>query len=358
MQTHYSMRKKTLLSIFSITFITIAILLTLLLSTKMPNDQNNGFTRKWLTTELKVLQKTSVSSELSTINGVSNSNIYLTGSNPRAILMLNKNFQKKDTFHLEFKAPENLLAPNTLTVDSPWLYLHINNLKTIIFGQFPDQKITLTQLNTEIFIRSVQISPSSLIIRVFDPNVQKQVFQKIDNTTGNVVKESLLIQDQSDAGFSTDGLLKYDIASNKIMYVEFFKNRLFCLDTNLNLIYKGHTIDTTFTNSVQVASKETGKGTASILPASARNIVNKNCFVNNRLLFVISALKADNERTNVFNQNTSIDVYQVEDGNYVGSFLVPHINNLTAKSITASNNTLFALYPGLLATFDLPIINQ
>lgn len=350
------MKSSIIYRLLLIILASVGILFFLFKTTKMPNEQKNGFNRTWLTDSLQSLQRKPVDKDLYFINGYTGTNLYLSGINPKAIIALNRNFKLQDTLYLDFKAPEELLAPNTLFVDSPWLYLHINNLKSVISGQFPNKKVTATKLQTEVFIRSAQISPNTLVVRIFNPEKQKQVFQKIDNLTGKVIKEELIIHDQNDAGFSTDGLLKYSATSGRLLYIEYFKNRFFCLDTNLNVIYQGRTIDTTFNNSVEIATKETGEKSGHILPVSARKIVNKNFFMSSKFIYVLSGLKADNESIASFSHNSLLDVYSIESGKYQGSFYVPYLSNSAPRSIIATHDTLTVLYPGHLSTFRIPEI--
>lgn len=90
----------------------------------------------------------------------------------------------------------------------------------------------------------------------------------------------------------------------------------------MQLRYKQHTIDTALNTAIQVTGRSTGE--MQWLYASAPRIkVNKRAFANDRLLFIESDLRADNEVEDAFRQHPVIDTYHLEGGSYAGSFYLP-----------------------------------
>jgi hypothetical protein len=330
------------------------ILTALVLSANMPNKHKNGFTRKFLKPLIKVAE-TPLDVPLSEISGISNSSVFLAGLNPRAVLILNKQLKFSKTFYISLNVPDKKIVPSKLIIDSPYLYLHLNNLKSVLYGEFPNKKLNLTQLNTEIFTKSIQISKSSLIIRALDSSLAKQVFQKMNLHTGFIEKTSQLIENQKDPGISSDGMLTFTLDSSKIFFIQYLNNEFLCLDTNLNIIYKGKTIDTTSNTAIKSEIILEKDGNGKISASTPRITVNMRCCTSNNYLFILSGLKADNETDLDFNQNSVIDIYKSNNGSYVGSFYVPKVKNSSIKSLKTTNDTLFLLSDESISSYKLPV---
>lgn len=349
------MKQKLVARIFLVGLSPFIILWILLNASKRPNDRDNGFTRKWISEEAPIIQEGTINSPVTTIWGKSSSSFYITGPNPRSILILNKDLVHKDTMYINFNAPDDKIVPFALFIDTPNLYLHLNNLKKLIFGGFPDQKLTSAEIKSEIFTKSIQISPKSLIIRAFKFSERKQVFQKIDCESGRVLKEAEIISDQGhDSGIQSDGMMAYEPYSNRFFYVEYLRNKFYCIDTNLNNIYTKNTIDTTQHNSTSTGFQVAKNGEGKLTSTAARIVVNKSSIIDSKYLYIISGLKADNERSKDFGQNTVIDKYRLSDGKYTGSFYIKKLDFKSFKSATISHDTLTVLYDHAIISYRLP----
>lgn len=347
--------KKVIFRLLLISTFDLLTLTGLYISTDMPNKHNNGFERKMLDTELKLLNEKDFVESLNKIWSLSGNQIYLTGETPKSILMVSKDLLKKDTIGINLTAPEDKLVPFAISVDTPNLCLHMNNLKTVIHGKFPDQTLSRTELKGSVFTKSVQVSIASLIIRVFDASAKKQVFRKISTVSDEVIKEADVVAgQQDDIGMGTDGVLHYDKATATVSYVEYFRNRFYLLDTNLNVKVSGKTIDTVSTIDVKKQLVDEGGGKSKISPGKARVKVNKESFINGEYLYVVSALRGDNESRSDFNRHSVIDRYSLADGKYSNSFYLDKYKEKPYKSVLASNDTLYVLYNGKMVLYQLP----
>ena len=82
-------------------------------------------------------------------------------------------------------------------------------------------------------------------------------------------------------------MMQFDQQSQKFIYTYYYRNQFIIADTNLKLIRRGSTIDTTTKAKLKVAHiKETGQRKIASLPPT----VNKLTAVSNNLLFVNSKL--------------------------------------------------------------------
>jgi hypothetical protein len=349
------MKNKVILRLLLITAIVFLTLTGLFVFTDMPNKNNNGFSRNLLGPKLSVLKETAIVEPLNKIWSLSGKYIYLSGETPKSILMLKNDLSSKDTIGINLTAPEDKLIPYSICVDTPFLYLHMNNLKSVIHGKYPDQKLNMTELKTQVFTKSVQVSPASLIVRTFDRFGKKQVFQKISAVSGEVIKEADIVPGQGeDLGMASDGAVHYEKSTGVISYVEYFRNRFYLIDTNLNVKVFGETIDTVSSIDVKKQMVDEGGGKGKIIPGKARVKVNKDSFMDGTYLYVVSALRADNESRSDFNRYSVIDRYRLADGKYSKSFYVDKVKEKPFKSAIVSGDTLFTLYSGKMVLYQLP----
>jgi hypothetical protein len=350
------MKKRIIITITLSLISVISVLMFLLLSTQMPNQKDNGFTRSWLKNNIPLLHENTSNLGIERIVGSTDSHLYFSGSDPRWVLMTDLNLQNKDTLFLSI-APTPMLLPNNMIVDSPFIHMYINNISYIISGRVDSSKVDTLHLHTPLFTRSARISNDLLIIRGLDSSESKQVFKQLNCTTGQIGKQVNIIEDRQDGGFSSDGFLQYDSLTKKLIYVQMYQNRFFCLDTNLQLIYTGKTIDTSNTNLVSIKEVKSGEDTK-LMPANARQTVNRDSFTDRGYLFVASGLRADNESLAEFNRNTVVDIYIINTGKYIGSFYIPNQGGKKPLSIKVTNNLLIALYQGghiRTYTLDIPL---
>jgi len=345
------MYRKVIIGVSSITAIVLAILFVLLNSATMPNERKNGFQRTLLGDTVHTLQQIGTKVPFDKICGLTSDHFFVTVPNPEWLFMVDQGLKKQRLFHLPLKVDEEIISHN-IFVDSPWVYILANNLSAMLYTKLESKKMDTIKFLTPAYTRSVRISPNYTIIRGFDTAMKEQIFKKIDNTTGKVVTEASIIRGLNDVGLGSDGMLKYDELTHRLLYIQYYQNTFYCLDTNLAIIYKGKTIDTVKTNSISVRNLEIG-GDDYLMPANARVEINSDSYVDNGNLYVISKLIADNEEMSTFRENAVVDMYRVADGKYVRSFYIPYIKGEKVKSILIKKNFLIAIYDTHIGTYRI-----
>lgn len=352
------MRNKIVYRIILILIIDISILGLLLASTSMPNSKKNGFSRNFIPKGLQIIKTASFDNSFTKISGISDNIIYLVGENPHAILMLNKKLEPKDTLMINLEIPPEKMVPFSVKIDSPWLYMHINNMKSVIYGTFPGQKLAMVELKSLIFTKSVQISPGSCIIKTINPSMKKQMLQKLNVETGELIKEVEIAASKNNSDWlSSDGILEYNKNRGYVLYVEYLKNKFYCLDSNLNLIYNAHTIDTVSTNEVKLTKEVSKDGKTKMVPSEARVTVNESLFTDDQHVYIISGLRSDNESFRDFMQKIVIDSYNILNGAYTGSFYISDGRNGSLKSAIIKNDTLTVLLDKKIITYHFQTKN-
>ena len=115
--------------------------------------------------------------------------------------------------------------------------------------------------------------------------------------------------------FAYDGVLNYDRTIKQVSYVNYYCNGITRFDEEFNKLNRYSTVDTMSSPKVSVAHLEN-----SVTNSAPPRVINKTSSLHDGMLFVQSALKADNEKSGIFENNTVIDMYGNE---YRGSFYLP-----------------------------------
>ena len=343
----------------SVLILPLIIILSLEQLANTPNKHKNGFTRSWVARQpLSPLHTASTKESLVQIAGTSSTQIYFSCQNPRQIVAVPFDLSRETTIAAPFPGSPYDLIGSSLHVDSPLIYLYLSNRSFVMTYNLSTKLLLGIKFKPPLFSKITPFKFQGFIIRGFDSVRQKQFIQKISAQTGSILQQVDLIPDQQDHGYSSDGIINFDSTQDAILYVQKYQNRFFCMDTSLNLIYTGHTIDTTFTNPVKTktffnVNNLTKKQEGSQQAATPINIINKMSCTALGHLFVLSILEADNEENNKFLRNNIIDVYRIKNGHYVGSFYVPNIAREQIIGFTITNNLLIALYKTHIATYQL-----
>jgi hypothetical protein len=319
------------------------------------NTQNNGFKRNWKDPELK-LNKTMLF-----LN-----NIYFAVRPERAIWL------KKRQQPLQlFLTDQTLNALKSVHLNTPPGFntarhnYYFNRLDTVLTAANEQSEITsvengetlLFKFPTLKFDDPLLTSPGSVIVRVFKREKDKHFLEltKLDLKKIAITK-SYRIPGLKDDLFSADGQLQYDELQKRLYYMYYHKGVYDCLDTNLNVIYKGKTIDTVRNASLKIISQKAytrdGKPEPKITLDQPGNLVNKYFSVYHKKIYLLSGLRADNQSITEFLNNSTIDVYATKNGTYLYSFMLPKFKDLLLRQFHIYDGQLFAIYDKYLVKYD------
>jgi hypothetical protein len=296
----------------------LACLVVLVAASGLPNDKKNGFNRQWL--QLTVRQQGSYQLPLTAerLFG-SGDNLYLSEPSHRQVYRLDSSLRIRDTVYLTVN--KQLRPPVSFFAGAGHLYVHEYNSGKLFSKSTDAVTFDSVQLSAGPLLKSLQLSDSVVVIRGFIQGGFQPVFLRI-NTHNGERRRSDLLSEKADAGFSSDGILCSNTKKDRLFYVPYFENGIYCLDTDMQLRYRQHTVDTIHHSGIQVQRQ--GTGAMQKLYASAPRVkVNKRAFANDQLLFVESDLRADNEAQETFRQHPVLDCYRIDDGSYAGSFHLP-----------------------------------
>lgn len=311
----------------------------------MPNDKKNGFDRQWL--KLTVRRQLSYQLPIAAerLFGAED-NLYLSEPSHRQVYRLDDNLHIVDTVHLnvnrQLKPPVNFFA------GEDHIYVHEYNSGTLFSKAEHAAKFDSVKLSDGPFVKSIQLSDSLVVIRGFMHGSPKPVFMRI-NTRSGEHRQSDVLSEKADAGFSSDGVLCSSTQKDRLFYVPYFENGIYCIDSNMRLRYKQHTIDTIFNSDIQVAHRSIGD-MQKLYASKPRIKVNKRAFANDKLLFIESDLQADNEKEDTFRRYPVLDTYHLDDGSYAGSFHLP-VDKRNVLSYYNNGEKLYVLLRDKVVSF-------
>lgn len=234
---------------------------------------------------------------------------------------------------------------STYQIDSTNFYLLDGIKRVVASGKMSDLELTRMQ-KTPPFTAGLPLSPSSFILRV----VTKGRNNTLIKQTNETINHSYTLEKQGDGVFSTDGMLIKSPDGSKIIYAYYYRNQFICADTNLNVLYKGKTIDTVSHANIKVARIESEHAVTLAAPPV---YVNKHIAANNKWLFVHSGLRADNEVSSITERASVIDVYSLSDGKYAFSFYLLNMKEQKLNSFIVFGDSLVAIYDDCLYSYKL-----
>ncbi|TKC04218.1 hypothetical protein [Pedobacter frigoris] len=234
---------------------------------------------------------------------------------------------------------------NYLRTDGNNLYIFDGIKQEIVSGKIGVFSLDKTEKSPS-FTAALPIENDSRILRVMN---KKRVYTLIKQSGANVQDKHYVLEAQGDGTFSTDGML-VKCSDSSFFYVYYYRNQFLHMDKDMDLLYKGKTIDTVSYAKIKLGKIENGRA---ITFAAPPLYVNKHCAANEKYLFVHSALKADNEIKKAWDSSSVIDVYTVRNGKYQFSFYISNKKDQKLKDFKVYGDTLVALYENFIYTYKL-----
>ncbi len=311
------------------------------------STQKNGFRRRMMQTELKQLHTIPAGYGLNSICGMTPTRLFFSDMKPGRILFTDFNLSILDTIDIGLTEPDSLFPLVATFIDSPNINILSGSLPGIITYNFNTSN--LKQRRLDKFSKGVMLDSTQCVVSYIENATLSALFRKVKFIEKSEKIEADIFGKKGDAGFSMDGKLLYDKESHRLFHLPYYCNRVSCIDTNLSLLYEFATIDTNVTSKVDVVI-----GKNLVTNAHPPKRVNYSATISDGLLYVRSALKADNEPENALKNNAVIDIYAINSNSYIGSFYIPIGDNNRLKDFKIINkHTVVALYRDAVSTFQL-----
>lgn len=345
--------KKILIIISAIAVVSFIIIYSMNLEVK---NKTNGFERNFI--------KTNISLENTILTNRSHFGLVGDDDKGNPILF---NYKYRELYKIEdrrlkqinFNKPEDFkIIGYRMRASSRFNKIFLNNDT----GQIAVVKNNNTTFYPDLNVRydiSQVISNNAIIVR--NTNVNKtglsRSLKKIffNGNSAKIVKEQIL-PGQVESYYSNDGRLYYDMQTNKLFYMFFYRGTILSLDTNLAIVHQLKTIDTVTNANIKIKFTNTsynGKFAKRTENTSTNNIVNSAIAINENKIYVYSKLSSDGEKSSETIDNMVIDVYNLESNRYIYSFYIPKFKRQRISNFTISNGCLTAITPNHILIYSL-----
>ncbi|MBT1701502.1 hypothetical protein KK083_31710 [Fulvivirgaceae bacterium PWU4] len=289
------------------------------------------------------------------ISGVTADKIYISNTfKPLNLWISDYEFKNTHDIRLKLVGVDSLREPSAFrtTVDPPNFFLSNGIMPIAMRGTIDSWEAKKYMPDSSYyFVEAVPISTSSMALKSYSSNQQAlHLARKTAIDTPYFKFKYGLLEKQKDGVFCVNGKLHFSKDLHKLIYLYAYRNQYIVMDTNMNLSYRGNTIDTFSVARVKLTQIESKKLT---MAASPPTVINGLSCVSKNYLYNQSLLLANNEDEKVFKKSAVIDVYDINQGIYVFSFHVPKYRNNSLSDFRVFNNQLIALFGRHLVVYEL-----
>lgn len=251
---------------------------------------------------------------------------------------------KLDKMKLPFTSIQiKILKNNFFVVDG--------NVPCVFKGKITDWKASYILRGDPYFSQFVPTDSITAVFRTILKTTKTNTLGLFNlQDTSKIKFQPKLIQKQIDGVFDTDGQTLFDKEFKRLVYVYTFRNQFIVTDSNLNLEYRGNTIDTTAHANLKVVTISNSGETKLAVPPL---LVNKSCAIYKNLLFNCSNLPGKHESLEMWKKASIIDVYNLENNSYLMSFYIYNSDNKKMRSFQLDGEHLYALIGKNLIAYKL-----
>lgn len=194
------------------------------------------------------------------------------------------------------------------------------------------------------FSQAVRSSASTCLIRGYLPGRGGDpFFYRYTPGLGITAREQGLTERTGDFGLSQDGILLYDTATNKAIYVYYYKSRVLFFDTSFRQLQTITTIDHTKEKTFRVAAATQQQGIQYITNATPKKRINGMAAVANGHLWIKPVMPATGD---------TADVYSTASGLYIYSVAIPRYGQERVAGFCVSDHQLLAMYPHAMVVYE------
>lgn len=348
--TYQSYLKPIRLICFCLVFSVVSVTL-LFLSSENIMHYNNPFIRRYPVHAAEFIYEIDLKFNSYYFAGSDEKNVYLGNyTNPSQVLLIdNKNKQIK-MVRISF-TPNKIPFKNvTIAVRDSSFYLFDGSVPKYFQGSLKNWKINNEFDRFPYFTKALPLDDFSAVFRSNNAKNAANVLgiYNTSDASGRIKYKRDLLERQTDGIFDTDGMLLYSLKLKKIVYLYYYRNEFIIADKLGNLSYRGHTIDTI--KKVKIKTASLNNDTERTI-SSPVYIVNAHSAVFQNLLFVNSKIKGKDEIDKLWERSSIIDLYDIKTNKYLLSFPVYHIGKKRLRSLTITEENLYALIDKTLVVY-------
>jgi len=341
---HRSDLKKTSLELL-IMFCTVAVAMSVM---KWSSDyfiyKENPFIRRFVNRSCDKVNEIGLHNNTLYFAGSSAGTIYIADRlAPLHLFTYDSTLKIRKQIKIQLESSNIRFQSVQVKIAAPYFFVMDGTVPIIYRGKMADWKAEpLMKDNAYYFAKAVVIDSSRIAFRT-------QLRQSGENELAlfsfrrKEIKRVLhteLLQKQIDGFFDTDGMMGYSPTSDTFVYVYYYRNEFIVADSDLNLRFRGNTIDTVSKAAVKpVLIKKTGVRKL----ASAVTAGNRIFAVRGNQLFINSSLMGRYEAKEMWDIASIVDVYNLIEKSYVSSFYIYDQNGSKMSDMLVEGNNIYVI---------------
>jgi hypothetical protein len=341
-------------AVFGLSALTVCgsiLMASLFLASEDVMQHRNPFIRRYEQGTTSMGQKIDLANTSFYFAGEGNGSIYLGNIDAPLWIMEVDSHMNKQLHKIEIDDDDYPFRAVHVKITAPFFILYDGTVPVLFKGRISDWKATKSMSKDYYFAKAAIGDSKHIAFRAQDMKTHENILGLFSFEDSLKVKlNSNLLQRQIDGRFDTDGMLLYNEELQRYIYTYYYRNEFIICDKDLQLVYRGKTIDTTSRANIKVVYiKSKGERKMSAPPYT----VNLRTATSNKLLFVNSGLMGRFEDAKEFNSAEVIDVYNLEHNTYQSSFKIPKIDGRTISDFMVTDSCLYTITGRYLQKFKL-----
>lgn len=344
--------KKKLLLLVALAFIGASIVTVSFSFSEKKMHRNNAFQRRYIPHPIEKIHSFDLKYSSYYFAGAGNGKVYLGNTTaPLLMTIIDSSFTdttstmiKLDQMDLPYRSVKTHVIP-------PLFYVTDGTVPIILQGNIADWRATTKMQGDFYFNQAFALDSTKIAVRTNSSETSENIIGIIE--LGAVIKGSfnkLLLEKQLDGIFDTDGKLLYNAALKKIIYTYNYRNQYIVIDENLQLNFRGKTIDTV--SKAQLQIEENTKRNQSKL-AGGTLLINKGTATDGELLLIDSPRLGKLEPEDMLDEASIIDVYDLTNQSYAFSFYLYEHEKNKVREFIITRGILYALQGNHLVAYKL-----
>lgn len=313
---------------------------------------NNPFTRRYVKASVQYVTSKDLKFNSYYFAGYSGSKMYFGNSTaPLSMLSIDTTFQRFENIRIGFENKELPFKAVRIYVQGNYFYLTDGTLPRFFRGSTSNWKINLEFKEVPYFTSAANIDSTSFVFRNNMGENGANIIGIYKAEDKIKVKYShFFLKKQIDGIFDTDGVLRYDEKSEKIIYAYYYRNEYLVADKNANFISSNHTIDTTTRAKIKVVKLKEGNQRKMAAPPM---MVNAGFSSYSNVLFMRSKIRGFYENEDVWENGVVIDVYNLKKRSYIHSIPIFGLHNGKFKDFMVTGTHLYAIFGNTLMVYRI-----
>ena len=330
----------------------ILTMIFLFLTSELEMQRNNAFIRRYPPHPITKVVEFDLGYNSYYIAGITGDSIYLGNfTAPLHLLAIDRllkdslrhSLKLKDMNKHHFKAVK-------INVLNKYYYISDGRVPIIYRGKLGDWQADVLMEDKAYFSKIVPVDKNSFVIKVRSDLTNENELGLLNFKDAFVNLKPEILEKQIEGIFDTDGMLLFNLDLNKVIYVYRYRNQFIVLNEELQIDYKGKTIDTITYAQLNII-KNTSGNQLKLGPNSVT--VTQNAATSGAYLFLNSDRLGKYEEERMLSQSSIIDVYNLRNSSYEFSFYLYDFQKYKMREFIVQDKNLYMLAGSHLIRYEL-----